>query len=100
MGHCLRPARLQEVTRKEAEAYAASIGALFVETSAKEATNVEDVFVKIGAPHPTQRLLAVCPRSTRPNVRTHTRTHLHMTQQQESACQRLGHHTMTTTRMT
>jgi Ras-related protein Rab-5C/Ras-related protein Rab-22 len=37
----------QEVTRKTAEAYAEEIGALFMETSAKDDTNVHNVFAQI-----------------------------------------------------
>jgi hypothetical protein len=37
----------REVDRKEAAAYAETIGALYLETSAKDDTNVQDLFIKL-----------------------------------------------------
>lgn len=41
------PTPLQEVDTAEARAYAEEIGAMFVETSAKEDTHVQDIFVEL-----------------------------------------------------
>jgi hypothetical protein len=38
---------LQEVDKEMAVAYAEEIGALYLETSAKDDTNVQDIFVKL-----------------------------------------------------
>jgi hypothetical protein len=38
---------LQEVERQVAAKYAEEIGAIFLETSAKEDTNVQDIFAKL-----------------------------------------------------
>lgn len=37
----------QEVPTEEARAYAEEIGAMFVETSAKEDPNIQDIFVEL-----------------------------------------------------
>lgn len=38
---------MQEVTTETAEQYANEIGALYLETSAKDDTNVHDIFVQL-----------------------------------------------------
>ncbi|KAJ0399854.1 hypothetical protein P43SY_000422 [Pythium insidiosum] len=43
----------REVPASQARAYAEEIGALFIETSAKEDTNVSDLFIKISEALPT-----------------------------------------------
>lgn len=41
------PPCAQEVDKDMATAYAEEIGALYLETSAKDDTNVQDIFVKL-----------------------------------------------------
>lgn len=43
----------REVPASQARAYAEEIGALFIETSAKEDTNVSDLFIQISQALPT-----------------------------------------------
>lgn len=45
--YCLCAALPQEVDKEMATAYAEEIGALYLETSAKDDTNVQDIFVKL-----------------------------------------------------
>lgn len=45
---------LQEVPASQARAYAEEIGALFIETSAKEDTNVSDLFIQISQALPAE----------------------------------------------
>ena len=44
---------LQEVPATQAKAYADEIGALFIETSAKEDTNVSDMFIQLSKALPS-----------------------------------------------
>lgn len=44
---------MQEVPASQARAYAEEIGALFIETSAKEDRNVSDLFIQISQALPT-----------------------------------------------
>jgi Ras-related protein Rab-22 len=51
----------REVDRKVASAYAEEINALYLETSAKDDTNVQDIFVKLSKLHSSPLLIITDP---------------------------------------
>jgi Ras-related protein Rab-22 len=61
----------REVDRNVAAQYAADIGAIYLETSAKEDTNVQDIFIKLSGRLPAQQAMdSNVVRASTSNVRT------------------------------
>jgi hypothetical protein len=74
------PHHLLPPLTQEAESYANDNGIFFMETSAKTATNVNELFVAIGAPRaPLHRCRDGPPKQSRPDstLCKHTQEHVH-----------------------